>query len=152
MPGRWHSLAAVWACQAGKDANIEKPLSHCIWEGRRAVEAARKYKVVTQMGNQGHSEEGLRLMQEWLDAGVAKYGFHGASHEYIAGRVRELLGRDVRLISCHLGGSSSMCSMRAAARALSSGVSPGTATKVPLDCSPARTSAAKAIGYALSIQ
>lgn len=49
--------------------------------------------------------------QEWLDAGVAKYGFHGASHEYIAGRVRELLGRDVRLISCHLGGSSSMCAI-----------------------------------------
>jgi acetate kinase len=49
--------------------------------------------------------------QAWREAGVAKYGFHGASHQYIAGRVRELLGRDVRLISCHLGGSSSMCAI-----------------------------------------
>lgn len=49
--------------------------------------------------------------QEWRDAGVAKYGFHGASHEYIARRVRELMGQDVRLISCHLGGSSSMCAI-----------------------------------------
>jgi acetate kinase len=47
----------------------------------------------------------------WRDAGVAKYGFHGASHQYIAGRVREFLGSDVRLISCHLGGSSSICAI-----------------------------------------
>ena len=49
--------------------------------------------------------------QSWREAGVAKYGFHGASHEFIAGRARQLLGRDVRLISCHLGGSSSICAI-----------------------------------------
>ena len=49
--------------------------------------------------------------QAWRDAGVARYGFHGASHEFIAGRIREMLGRDVRLISCHLGGSSSICAI-----------------------------------------
>jgi acetate kinase len=47
----------------------------------------------------------------WLAEGVAKYGFHGASHQYIAGRVEEMLGRAVRLVSCHLGGSSSMCAI-----------------------------------------
>jgi len=49
--------------------------------------------------------------QNWLEEGVAKYGFHGASHQYIAGRVAEMLGHPVRLVSCHLGGSSSMCAI-----------------------------------------
>ncbi len=49
----------------------------------------------------------------WLEEGVAHYGFHGASHEYIAGRVAELLGgRGIKLVSCHLGGSSSMCAIQ----------------------------------------
>lgn len=49
--------------------------------------------------------------RSWMDEGVSKYGFHGASHQYIAGRVAEMLGRDTRLVSCHLGGSSSMCAI-----------------------------------------
>src|SRR5215831_2684800 len=48
---------------------------------------------------------------EWLEDGVAKYGFHGASHQYIAERVEAMLGRKVKLVSCHLGGSSSMCAI-----------------------------------------
>ena len=47
----------------------------------------------------------------WRDEGVVKYGFHGASHQFIAERVREMLGRPVKLVSCHLGGSSSMCAI-----------------------------------------
>jgi len=47
----------------------------------------------------------------WLEEGVAHYGFHGASHQYIAGRAAEMLGRNARLVSCHLGGSSSMCAI-----------------------------------------
>jgi acetate kinase len=47
----------------------------------------------------------------WLEEGVAKYGFHGASHQYIAERVAAMLGRETRLVSCHLGGSSSMCAI-----------------------------------------
>ncbi len=47
----------------------------------------------------------------WLDDGVAKYGFHGASHQYVAERVAGMLGRQGKLISCHLGGSSSMCAI-----------------------------------------
>jgi hypothetical protein len=47
---------------------VQKPLTRTVSEARALTEAARKYKVVTQMGNQGHSEEGLRLMEEWLNA------------------------------------------------------------------------------------
>ena len=47
----------------------------------------------------------------WLEEGVAKYGFHGASHQYIAERAAEVLGRQAKLVSCHLGGSSSMCAI-----------------------------------------
>jgi acetate kinase len=52
---------------------------------------------------------------EWCERyGVRRYGFHGASHQYVAGRVAELLGRpeaSLRLVSCHLGGSSSICAV-----------------------------------------
>ena len=48
---------------------------------------------------------------QWLEEGVARYGFHGASHQYIAGRVAAMLGRNPKLVSCHLGGSSSMCAI-----------------------------------------
>ncbi len=47
----------------------------------------------------------------WREEGVARYGFHGASHQYIAERVAAMLGRQTRLVSCHLGGSSSMCAV-----------------------------------------
>ncbi|HLK67220.1 MAG TPA: hypothetical protein VKU19_27485 [Bryobacteraceae bacterium] len=47
----------------------------------------------------------------WLEDGVAKYGFHGASHQYVSERVAEMLGHNTRLVSCHLGGSSSMCAI-----------------------------------------
>jgi acetate kinase len=52
---------------------------------------------------------------EWRDRGVRRYGFHGASHQYVAERVPEILGvspQGLRLISCHLGGSSSMCAIQ----------------------------------------
>jgi acetate kinase len=51
---------------------------------------------------------------EWRAAGVAKYGFHGASHQFVSERVPEMLGRpreSLRLVSCHLGGSSSICAI-----------------------------------------
>lgn len=47
----------------------------------------------------------------WFAEGVAKYGFHGASHQYVAERVAAMLGRKPKLVSCHLGGSSSMCAI-----------------------------------------
>src|SRR5208337_1888851 len=45
-PDHWHGMATVLACQAGKDVYVEKPACHCIWEGRKMVEAARKYNRV----------------------------------------------------------------------------------------------------------
>jgi predicted dehydrogenase len=53
-PDHWHALVTVWACQAGKDVYVEKPLCHSLWEGRKMVEAARKYQRIVQFGNQSH--------------------------------------------------------------------------------------------------
>ena len=49
--------------------------------------------------------------ESWLQEGVERYGFHGASHQYVAERVAAMLGKEARLVSCHLGGSSSMCAI-----------------------------------------
>ena len=69
-PDHNHAMVALTAMQLGKHVYVQKPLTRTIAEARALAEAARKYKVVTQMGNQGHSEEGLRLMQEWFNAGA----------------------------------------------------------------------------------
>ncbi len=57
-PNHWHSLMGIWACQAGKDAYVEKPCSHCWWEGHQLVAAARKYDRIVMHGTQGRSAEG----------------------------------------------------------------------------------------------
>jgi predicted dehydrogenase len=59
-PNHWHSLMTVWACQAGKDVYVEKPVSHNVHEGRKAVEAARRYNRVVQAGTQSRSDEALQ--------------------------------------------------------------------------------------------
>ena len=43
-PNHWHALATIWACQAGKHVYVEKPCSHSVWEGRKMIEAARRYR------------------------------------------------------------------------------------------------------------
>jgi predicted dehydrogenase len=58
-PNHQHSLQAIWAMQAGKDVYVEKPVSHNVSEGRRAVEAARKYKRICQTGTQCRSNPGM---------------------------------------------------------------------------------------------
>ncbi len=67
-PEQWHSLMTIWGCQAGKDVYVEKPVSHNIFEGRRAVEAARKYNRVVATGTQQrsvpHVIEAMRLLRE----------------------------------------------------------------------------------------
>ena len=60
------------ACKAGKDVYCEKPLTHSVWEARQMKEAAARHKVATQMGNQGHSEQGYFQFQAWTKAGVIK--------------------------------------------------------------------------------
>lgn len=59
-PNHWHALGAIWSIQAGKDVYIEKPVSHNVWEGRKIVEAARKYGKIVQTGTQSRSNPGLR--------------------------------------------------------------------------------------------
>ena len=58
-PNHWHTLAAIWACQAGKDVYVEKPCSHSIYEGRQLVAAAGKYKRVVQHGTQSRANATL---------------------------------------------------------------------------------------------
>ncbi|QEH34412.1 Inositol 2-dehydrogenase [Aquisphaera giovannonii] len=65
----WHALATIWAVQAGKDVYVEKPVSHNVTEGRRMVEAARKYKKIVQTGTQCRSSKGLRDAVEFIRSG-----------------------------------------------------------------------------------
>lgn len=68
-PNHWHSLMAIWALQAGKDVYVEKPVSHNVSEGRRVVEAARKYNRVCQSGTQSRSNPGMRQSIEYAHSG-----------------------------------------------------------------------------------
>ena len=67
-PDHWHAPITVWACQAGKDVYVEKPISHNLWEGRKMVEAARKYDRIVQYGNHnhGHHTGSMQLETEKL--------------------------------------------------------------------------------------
>jgi len=65
-PDHVHALASMMAIKMGKHVYCEKPLTHSIYEARRLTEVARQAKVATQMGNQGHSGEGIRLICEWI--------------------------------------------------------------------------------------
>jgi predicted dehydrogenase len=69
-PDNTHAVAAIAAMQLGKHVYVQKPLTHDIYEARMLTEAAKRYKVVTQMGNQGASGDGVRKMQEWYKAGL----------------------------------------------------------------------------------
>jgi predicted dehydrogenase len=68
-PNHWHSLIGIWGCQADKDVYVEKPVSHDIWEGRRLVEAARKYNRIVEAGTQSRSDEGLMAIRDYLKQG-----------------------------------------------------------------------------------
>jgi predicted dehydrogenase len=59
-PNHWHALAAIWACQAGKDVYVEKPVCHNVWEGRQMVRVARHYRRIVQTGTQKRSDPGIR--------------------------------------------------------------------------------------------
>jgi len=66
----WHVLASIWAIQAGKDVYVEKPISHNIWEGRKLVEAARKYNRIVQGGTQQRSDPLQDEIKTFLDSGA----------------------------------------------------------------------------------
>jgi predicted dehydrogenase len=84
-PDHWHALATVMACQAGKDVYVEKPATQNIWEGRKAVEAARKYQRVVQVGMQNRSSSYGASAREHIQSG--KLG------EVHLVRVYDMLGR-----------------------------------------------------------
>lgn len=68
-PNFWHALGTIWACQAGKHVYVEKPASWCILEGRRMVEASKKYNVRVQVGHQGRSENDVIEAIKFLHGG-----------------------------------------------------------------------------------
>ena len=69
-PDHTHAVITMAALQAGKHVYCQKPLTHTVGEARAITEAARKLKVQTQMGNQGHSWEPIRLLREWVQSGA----------------------------------------------------------------------------------
>ena len=96
-PDHMHAVVTMAAIKRGKHVYCEKPLTHSIDEARKVTEAARKAKVATQMGNHGHSGEGIRLTCEWIWAGAigAVREVHSWSHtgldwgDYRIGRPKE---------------------------------------------------------------
>jgi len=68
-PNHWHSLITVWACQAGKDVYVEKPVSHNMWEGGQMVQAARKYKRMVQVGTHRRSDAGIKKAVQYIQQG-----------------------------------------------------------------------------------
>src|SRR5262249_37348919 len=68
-PNHWHGLGAIGACQAGKDVYVEKPISQTVVEGRRLIEAARKYRRIVQHGTQNRSNASIRAAVEFMRAG-----------------------------------------------------------------------------------
>ncbi|MEM7698310.1 MAG: Gfo/Idh/MocA family oxidoreductase [Verrucomicrobiota bacterium] len=69
-PDHTHFAATMEAMERGKHVFVQKPLVHNIWQCRTLQKAAQEYGVVTQMGNQGHTFEGMLRIKEWVDAGV----------------------------------------------------------------------------------
>lgn len=70
IPDHMHAVVAMAAMQLGKHVYVQKPLTHDIYEARMLTQAAHRYKVVTQMGNQGASGDGVRQLQDWYNAGI----------------------------------------------------------------------------------
>lgn len=68
-PNHWHALATVWACQAGKHVYVEKPCSYSIWEGRKMIEAARRYRRLVAVGFQNRSMKNVRQAMAFLHSG-----------------------------------------------------------------------------------
>jgi predicted dehydrogenase len=92
-PNHWHALGAIWACQAGKDVFLEKPASHTIQEGRKMIEAARRYGRIVQHGTQSRSnpamQEGMQKLKEGVIGEV--YMARGMAYKWRGsiGRIKE---------------------------------------------------------------
>jgi predicted dehydrogenase len=69
-PDYWHALQSIWACQAGKDVYLEKPISYTVEEGRKMVEAARKYNRIVQVGTQYRSSQVVQQAIKAVHEGI----------------------------------------------------------------------------------
>ncbi|MCL4206056.1 MAG: Gfo/Idh/MocA family oxidoreductase [Pirellulaceae bacterium] len=69
-PDHTHAVISMAAIRAGKHVYCQKPLTHDVYESRKLAEAASGARVATQMGIQGHSGEGIRMIREWIAGGV----------------------------------------------------------------------------------
>jgi len=73
VPNHWHALGTIWACQAGKHVYVEKPATHGVFEGRKMVEAAKKYNVRVQAGTQNRSIPNVMQAIKFLhDGGIGE--------------------------------------------------------------------------------
>jgi predicted dehydrogenase len=88
-PDHWHALITIWACQAGKDVYVEKPISHNIVEGRRMIETARRHNRVVAVGTQRRSSPLLaKAVQLLRDGGLG----HVYSAKTVISRPRDPIG------------------------------------------------------------
>jgi predicted dehydrogenase len=89
-PNHWHSLMAIWACQAGKDVYVEKPCSHNLWEGKQLVKAAQRYNRIVQHGTQIRSSPAIREgVQKLRDGAIGEmYMARGLCYKW-----RDTIGR-----------------------------------------------------------
>ncbi|MCC6862587.1 MAG: Gfo/Idh/MocA family oxidoreductase, partial [Bryobacterales bacterium] len=89
-PDHWHALQTIWACQAGKDVYVEKPLCHNLREGRKMVEAARKYGRIVQVGLNRRSEPRTQAGVRYVQSGAFGKPYRAKAVVY---RGRMSLGR-----------------------------------------------------------
>jgi len=82
-PEHWHALAAIRACQAGKDVYVEKTISHSISEGQQMIKAAMKYERIIQCGTQNRSADYALTARDYIKSGELG--------DIVAVHVRELL-------------------------------------------------------------
>jgi predicted dehydrogenase len=72
-PNHWHALATIWALQAGKHVFVEKPSTHTVWEGRKMVEAAARYRRLVQVGTMNRSRPAVRQAIKFMhDDGIGR--------------------------------------------------------------------------------
>jgi len=89
-PDHWHALMTIWGCQAGKDVYVEKPCSYTLWEGRKMVEAARKYNRIVQVGLNRRSSARNRAATEFVRQGQFGKAYRARAVVY---RGRATIGR-----------------------------------------------------------
>jgi len=104
-PNHWHSLMAIWGCQAGKDVYVEKPCSHNTFEGRQLVRAVKKYNRICQHGSQSRSNPGMQEATKHLTDGTIGDCVFGAgdllqmaAHDRASQRRSSSVRRELRFV------------------------------------------------------